>query len=407
MRHRSYLGSLNRQRSALLVAVVVLFVIFEFLLPSTRPDARFERSQDRPWYLHQSPFRTNPNYEYEIKISNALHDLEIEGQLRGDIGAPDTVWQIMLMDNDKRGEDSLQFEKKNAEWNYSLVNAKWADKFITETLASIPDLEYLYKSYPGYVLRGDLLRYLILWYHGGYYADIDVYPATSIKTCPAMQNTLFNQGPNTAMTNRNISLVVGIEIDEPFASTEKMHDWHWVRRYGFLQYTMYAPQRFSPILREVIVRVLSHTKQHIAQSHIWGARYNEMTTLEITGPGVFTDTVLDILSETLPSDHRLIQKSMDADEELGDLISSSSALPVQRVTWAPFHQLQETLCVDESETSSGKMLGGLCVLPLNAWGNGQRHSGSEGFNSHHACINHRFGGTWKPWRQSWRKWLFG
>ncbi|OGE52400.1 hypothetical protein PENARI_c010G09876 [Penicillium arizonense] len=348
MRHRSYLGSLNRQRSALIIAVVVLFVLFESLpLPKTRPDANFEVSQDRPRYLHQSPFRTNPNYEYEIKLSNALRDLEIEGQLRGDEGAPDTVWQIMLMDNDKRGDDSFQFEKKNSDWKYSLINAKWADRFITETLASIPDLERLYKSYPGYVLRGDLLRYLILWYYGGYYADVDVYPATSIKACPSMQNTIFN--PNATITNTNISLVVGIEIDEPFASTEKMRDWHWVRRYGFLQYTMYAPRRFSPLLREVIVRVLSHTKQHIAQSHIWGARYNEMTTLEITGPGVFTDAILDVLSETLPSDHRLIQKSVDADEGLGDLLPSYSALPVQRVTWAPFYQLQETLCVDEGE----------------------------------------------------------
>ena len=92
MRHRSYLGSLNRQRSALIIAVVVLFVLFESLpLPKTRPDARFEVSQDRPRYLHQSPFRTNPNNKYEIKLSNALRDLEIEGQLRGDAEAPDTV----------------------------------------------------------------------------------------------------------------------------------------------------------------------------------------------------------------------------------------------------------------------------------------------------------------------------
>jgi hypothetical protein len=121
MRHRSYLGSLNRQRSVLIIAIVVLFVLFESLpLPRARPDARFEVSQNRPRYLHQSPFRTNPDYEYEIKLSNALRDLEIEGQLRGEEGSPDTVWQIMLMDNDKRGDDSFQFEKKNSEWNYSV-----------------------------------------------------------------------------------------------------------------------------------------------------------------------------------------------------------------------------------------------------------------------------------------------
>ena len=244
--------------------------------------------------------------------------------------------------------------------------------------------------------RGDLLRYLILWYFGGYYADMDVYPAKSIKSCPSLHN-IFKDSPVSA----NISLVVGVEIDEPFASPQKMLDWHWARRYGFLQYNIYAPQRFSPLMREVIVRVLSHTKRHM-ESHFW-ARYDEMTTLEVTGPGVFTDAILDVLSDTLPSTHPLIEASVDAEIQIRRL----GALPVQRVTWAPFHNIQETLCVEGSEAQPGKMLGGICVLPVNPWGNGQRHSGSEGFSSQHACINHRFGGSWKPWKQSWKKYLFG
>lgn len=210
------------------------------------------------------------------------------------------------------------------------------------------------------------------------------------------------------VTAANVSLVVGVEIDEPFASPQKMRDWHWARRYGFLQYNIYAPQRFSPLLRDIVVRVMSHTKRYIDESHfLWGGRYNEMATLEITGPGVFTDAILDVLSDALPSTHPLVQKSVDADAEFGDLVPSYSALPVQRVTWAPFHGIKETICVDGSEAEPGNMFGGVCVLPVNAWGNGQRHSGSEGFSSSHACINHRFGGTWKPWRQSWKQYLFG
>lgn len=240
---------------------------------------------------------------------------------------------------------------------------------------------------------------MILWYYGGYYADLDVYPARSINSCPSLRDTVF-QG-NTV--NANVSLVVGIEIDEPFASPQKMRDWHWARRYGFIQYTIYAPRRFSPLLREIIVRVLSHTKQRIDGQHFWARAYNEMDTLEITGPGVFTDAILDVLSDTLPPTHPLIQQSVDAD--VG--VAPSLASPVQRVTWAPFHRIREPLCVEDSESRPGKQLGGLCVLPVNAWGNGQRHSGSEGFSNKQACINHRFGGTWKPWKQSWQTYLFG
>lgn len=181
-----------------------------------------------------------------------------------------------------------------------------------------------------------------------------------------------------------------------------MRDWHWARRYSFIQYAIYAPRRFSPLLREIIVRVLSHTKHRVDGSHFWSGRYNEMDTLEITGPGVFTDAILDVLSDTLPSTHPLVQQSVEADAEF-----SSSASSVQRVTWAPFHGIQEPVCLEGSEAKPDKPMGGLCVLPVNAWGNGQRHSGSEGFNSQQACINHRFGGTWKPWKQSWQKYLFG
>lgn len=182
-----------------------------------------------------------------------------------------------------------------------------------------------------------------------------------------------------------------------------MREWHWIRTYGFVQYNLYAPQRFSPLLRRAIVRVLAHTKRHKDASWLTGPTYNEKTILEITGPGVFTDAVLDVLSETLPITHPLVQASVAADAEVGDL-----AVPVgaenkrERVTWAPFHRLREPLWIDATEAAAGKSMGGLGVLPISVWGNGQRHSGSESFRSPHACINHRFKGTWKKgWWQRW------
>lgn len=271
-----------------------------------------------------------------------------------------------------------------------------AEELVTITFSSVPGLASLYHSYPHYVQRSDLLRYLVLWYFGGYYADMDVNPARKIKDCPATQQSVFND-------NADISLVLGIEIDEPYATPEEMNLWHWARPYGFLQYTIYAPRRFSPLLRDVVVRVMSHTKRHLDESNVFlGPRYNELTTLEVTGPGVFTDAILDALSDSLPASHPLITKSVEADAALGKQGPKGSEAPSQRVTWAPFHRLQETLCVNGSEAKEGKELGGLCVLPINAWANGQRHSNAEGTNSPHACVNHRFGGTWKPWKHSWK-----
>lgn len=268
--------------------------------------------------------------------------------------------------------------------------------FLGDEFSQVPDLIRLYESYPYNVLRADLLRYLILWYHGGYYADMDILPARPVKSCPSL-SPLFATPPTKVP-----SLVLGIEIDEPYASPQLMHDWHWSRSYGFIQYNMYAPRRFSPLLRRAIVRVLSHTRQHQQHSNYFSRpKYDESTTLEITGPGVFTDAVLDVLSETLPGTHPLITRSIEKDEKADELRKLGGTS--KRVTWAPFHRLQSPLWVDASEATGGDM-GGLGVMPINVWGNGQRHSEAGFFNHPLACINHRFGRTWK---KGWWEYLFG
>lgn len=271
----------------------------------------------------------------------------------------------------------------------------FATAFIKDVLGDVPDLLRAYDSYPHDVLRTDLLRYLILWYYGGYYADMDVYPARPIRSCPALA-PLFHR-----TSEAGVSLVLGIEIDEPYASSKLVREWHWIRTYGFLQYNIYAPRRFSPLLRKAIARVLAQTRQHYQRSSpkYFLRRYDEGTILEITGPGVFTDAILDGLTETLPETHPLVLTSVQQDERVGEIGSKS------RVTWAPFHKLETPLFVGASDAISN--MGGLAVLPIRVWGNGQRHSEAGFFQDAQACINHRFKGAWKPWKKGWQEYLFG
>ncbi|KAL4936701.1 hypothetical protein BDV06DRAFT_204483 [Aspergillus oleicola] len=400
-----------RRRLSFLVLVVFLFLIYH-TLPVSRNDRIVNGKWlpdydvgDLPRFLHHSPYRQNPDYEFERRVSEALKKIEENAleQADGDRAADDRIWQIRLgsQGDAERSPDSLKFGERNDEWQYTLITDDQANHFMTNVLSTVPELKQLYDSYPYHVIRSDLLRYLLLWYFGGYYADMDVYPAKPIKRCPSLQPVFTDLNSGTG----NISLAVGIEIDEPHASAQLMRDWHWIRTYGLIQYTFYAPQRFSPLLREVIVRVLSHTRQH--NKHSWpliGPRYNEKTILEVTGPGVFTDAILDALSRAIPTTHPLIATSVQADEAIGDLLSPHGTLS-RRVTWAPFHKIHEPVCVDAREAAQGESMGGVCVLPVNAWGNGQRHSGAENFRSEHACVNHRFGGTWK--KEDWWHRTFG
>ena len=181
---------------------------------------------------------------------------------------------------------------------------------------------------------------------------------------------------------------------------------------------MYAPRRFSPILLEVIVRSLAHSKRIYDERSLGnflsflifgGPRYSNEQVLDATGPTAFTDAVLDVLSNTLPLTHALVATSVQADIAVGELsIASLSSNGMgtetqKRVTWAPIHKLKTPLWIDASEAAPGHEMGGLGILPISVWGNGQRHSGSEGFNSEHACVNHRFRGSWK---KGWLEALF-
>ena len=92
----------------------------------------------------------------------------------------------------------------------------------------------MYQAYPYNVLRADLLRYLVLWYYGGFYADLDAFPARPIKQCPPL-NPLFTEETNN---HPNVSFILGVEIDEPYVAPKFMRKWHWSRPYEFIQYTM-------------------------------------------------------------------------------------------------------------------------------------------------------------------------
>ncbi|KAJ5230034.1 hypothetical protein N7489_010742 [Penicillium chrysogenum] len=407
---------LSTRRGSCVIFIAFIWFLFYHLPapPSTQNNTRADRPppehqvEDTPRFIYRSPFRNNPDVRYEKQLSDALENIEKAVLARSQESniSKDKIWQI-AKNQKHRGDDSIVFQGKNKEWEYNLVTDEKAITFVTNELSAIPEIETIYKSYPHNVLRADLLRYLLLWYYGGFYADIDVFPARTIKTCPALE-PFFTPTPEdyTQNIHPDVSLVVGIEVDEPYASAQFMRDWHWTRSYGLIQYTMYAPRRFSPLLRETIVRVLAHTRKYNSEhtSLFSSPAYDEKTILGVTGPDVFTDAILDTLSSSLPLTHPFIQQSVDTDVDIGDLISPTTQEAEKRVTWAPFHKLRDPVCIQAGEAVPNKSMGGLCVLPISVWGNGQRHSQAGGFNHPKACVNHRFGRTWK---KGWWEYIFG
>jgi hypothetical protein len=121
-----------RRRLSLVILALVLYIVFHYLPFSSRnnrivsgkwlPDYDVE---DAPRYLHHSSFRVNPDRAFERRVSEALQQIE-KDVLRKDGGSrrvDDRIWQIRLgnhPEGEERGSDSLKFEEKNHDWQYTV-----------------------------------------------------------------------------------------------------------------------------------------------------------------------------------------------------------------------------------------------------------------------------------------------
>lgn len=116
------------RRGACIAFIILIWFLFYHLPdpPSTQNNTRADRPppehqvEDTPRFLYRSPFRKNPDVEYEKQLSEALKEIEeaVLASQESNI-SEDRIWQIAK--NEKhRGEDSIIFEGKHKEWEYTV-----------------------------------------------------------------------------------------------------------------------------------------------------------------------------------------------------------------------------------------------------------------------------------------------
>lgn len=81
----------------------------------------------KPHFLYTSPFRKDPDLEFETKLEDALKEIESDALSRNGRGEDDDnlgrLWQVMLQKNSDqiiRRPESEQFEQRNPEWPYTV-----------------------------------------------------------------------------------------------------------------------------------------------------------------------------------------------------------------------------------------------------------------------------------------------
>ncbi|KAH0360994.1 glycosyltransferase family 32 protein, partial [Aureobasidium melanogenum] len=231
---------------------------------------------------------------------------------------------------------------KNPGHRYEVLTDDNADHYVEHHYGPLgldrPDIISVYKSLNAKIIKQDLLRYLIMYVEGGVYADIDV---EAIRPVKKFVPKIYDEA--------DVDMVIGIETDEPsFAS----HPVLGSKAQSFCQWTFMCKPRLPVMMRliENIMKWLHELSREqevpISELHL---DFNEVLTG--TGPSAFTKAILAEMSKAVG----------------------------KNVAWDKFTGLTEA-----------KLVGGVLVLPVEAFAAGTGHSDSGNHKGKGAMVKHHF-----------------
>ena len=259
---------------------------------------------------------------------------------------PRKIWQSWKVDptrfESRDVERARTWTVKNPGHRYEVLTDDNADYYVEHHYGPLglnrPDIVNTYKSLNARIIKSDLLRYLIMYVEGGVYADIDVEAIRPIKR---FIPKIYDEA--------EVDMVIGIEVDEP---TFAAHPVLGSKAQSFCQWTFMCKPRLPVMMRliENIMRWLHDlsTKQGKPISELY-LDFNEVLTG--TGPSAFTIAILAEMSKTTGN-------------------------PVR---WNRFTGLTEA-----------KLVGGVLVLPVEAFAAGTGHSDSGNHKGKGAMVKHHF-----------------
>ncbi|KAG5926962.1 hypothetical protein E4U53_002950 [Claviceps sorghi] len=263
---------------------------------------------------------------------------------------PAYIWQTWKK---TPANDDFEFRDQEASWTiqhpgfvHEVITDDVAVSMLNLFYASVPEVLEAYHALPLPVLKADLFRYLILLARGGIYTDIDTYAIKSaLEWVPSH------------ISRQTIGLIVGIEADP---DRPDWADWY-SRRIQFCQWTIQSKPG-HPVLRDIVTRITNATLTMKKEGKL--ASFRGRDVVDLTGPAVWTDTVMDYLN----------------DARFFDLKNSPG-----KVDWHNFTGMEMS-----------KRVGDVIVLPITSFSPGVEQMGSKDYEDPMAFVKHDFEGTWKP-----------
>ena len=259
---------------------------------------------------------------------------------------PAKIWQVLLGPNKyERLEESVQsWVLHNRNMEYTLLNDEGAMDFVRYHYAGRTHILNTFLDLRVHVLRADLLRYMILESQGGVYSDID---APALKPISKWVPAEFQD---------KTKLIVGIEYDQ----LEGQPSHGFTKRISLCQWTI-AASKSHPVIRGIVEAVVETIQRTALSQNVTAAdlQIHDQDVGDITGPGIWTEHILSAIKVHFEGEH---------------------GVPM---THGTISGLQEP-----------KLFGDILVLPIDAFGTGQAHSGS-GEHPEKALVRHQWAMAWR------------
>jgi alpha 1,6-mannosyltransferase len=255
---------------------------------------------------------------------------------------PKYIWQIYFYDHtdDWVLENVATWHKLNPECSYTRLTKPGSEEFVKEHFARHPELIELYMNLRVPMLRGDLLRYMILATRGGVYADIDVSAVQALRKW--VPKNLRNKA----------KAVVGIEFDKGDGQMIS----GFTHELQFASWTL-ASAPGHPLLKLAVDRI---------KDRLYALAERQNCTL-----GELEPSDEDILTTTGPASWTTI------------VMEGLSRAAGREITFADISGLQEPT-----------LFGDILVLSIDGFAGNVPHSGA-GTHPEYMLIRHGFAGTWR------------
>ncbi|KAF7196258.1 Initiation-specific alpha-1,6-mannosyltransferase [Pseudocercospora fuligena] len=226
----------------------------------------------------------------------------------------------------------------NPGWEYGFLSDDGSSQYVEEHFSEHTTIHNFWRELNVTILRADLIRYLAMLADGGVYSDMDT---SCLKPIGDWIPPEFSES--------EIGIVAGIEYDD---NTYPM----FARPISICQWTLMARPGHA-VFEKVVARVIYHLEylariKHVQLSEL---KLNKKEVLDATGPGAFTDSIMEVISE-----HER-----------------------RKVSWKELSQLKQA-----------KLFGDVLILPVNAFAGNQKHSHSGRPEFGPKLVTHHFGRSW-------------